>query len=87
VFMRAIREYLSHKPRLRGLILDRGELKRVAQACGLSAQEARCELKKLGFILIKNDHGLTVWKKQDEDEMDSNQYSEVRSDGLDRNGC
>jgi hypothetical protein len=59
----------------------------VAQAWGLSAQEARCELKKLVFILTKNDHGLTIWKKQGEDEMDSNQYSEVRSDGLDRNGC
>jgi hypothetical protein len=59
----------------------------VAQACGQSAQEARCELKKLVFILTKNDHGLIIWKKQGEDEMDSNQYSEVRSDGFDRNGC
>jgi hypothetical protein len=40
-------------------------LKRVAQACGLSPQEARSELKKLGFILTKNNHGLTVWKMQD----------------------
>lgn len=59
--MRAIREYLKHKPCLRGQILDRGELKRVAQACGLSPQEARGELRRLGFILTQNNHGLPVW--------------------------
>ncbi len=59
--MRAIREYLKHKPCLRGQILDRGELKRVAQACGLSPQEARGELRRLGFILTRNNHGLPVW--------------------------
>jgi len=59
--MRAIREYLKHKPCLRGQILDRGELKRVAQACGLSPQEARGELRRLGFILSRNNHGLPVW--------------------------
>ena len=61
--MKAIREYLKHKPCLRGQILDRGELKRVAQACGLSPQQARLELKELGFILTQNNHGLTIWKK------------------------
>jgi len=61
--MKAIREYLKHKPCLRGQILDRGELKRVAQACGLSPQQARLELRELGFILTQNNHGLTVWKK------------------------
>jgi len=59
--MRAIREYLKHKPSLRGQILDRGELKRVAQACGLSPQEARGELRKLGYVLSKNRHGLPIW--------------------------
>ena len=59
--MRAIREYLKHKPCLRSQILDRGELKRVAQACGLSPQEARMELRRLGFILTRNNHGLPVW--------------------------
>jgi hypothetical protein len=67
--MKAIREYIKHKPCLRGQILDRGELKRVAQACGLSPQEARSELKKLGFVLTKNDHGLTVWKMQEDDPL------------------
>jgi hypothetical protein len=62
--MKAIREYIKHKPCLRGQILDRGELKRLAHACGLSPQEARSELKKLGFILTKNNHGLTIWKMQ-----------------------
>jgi hypothetical protein len=61
--MKSIREYLKHKPGLKGQILDRGELKRVARACELSPQEARSELIKLGFILTKNDHGLTIWKK------------------------
>jgi len=65
--MKAIQEYMKHKPCLRGQIFDRGELKRVAQACGLSPQEARSELKRLGFALTKNHHGLRVWKKRDED--------------------
>jgi len=65
--MKAIREYLKHKPCLRGQILDRGELKRVAQACGLSPQQARLELKGLGFILTQNNHGLTIWKRLEED--------------------
>ena len=59
--MRAIREYLKHKPCLRGQILDRGELKRVAQACGLSPQDARMELRRLGYVLSKNSHGLPIW--------------------------
>jgi hypothetical protein len=62
--MKSIKEYLKHKPGLRGRILDRGELKRVARACGLSPHEARAELRKLGFILTTNDHGLTIWTKQ-----------------------
>ncbi|NMC11175.1 MAG: hypothetical protein GYA39_09460 [Methanothrix sp.] len=66
--MKAIQEYMKHKPCLRGQILDRGELKRVAQACGLSPQEARSELKRLGFTLTKNHHGLRIWKKQQEED-------------------
>jgi hypothetical protein len=61
--MKAISEYLKHKPCLRDQILDRGELKRVAQACGLSPQQARLELKELGFVLTRNNHGLTIWKR------------------------
>jgi hypothetical protein len=68
-FMKAIREYLKHKPCLRDQILDRGELKRVAQACGLSPQQARLELKELGFILTRNNHGLTIWKRLEDDPM------------------
>ena len=68
--MKPISEYLKHKPCLRGQILDRGELKRVAQACGLSPQQARLELKELGFILTRNNHGLTIWKRMDGDPMD-----------------
>ena len=64
--MKAIREYLEHKPCLRDRILDRGELKRVAQACGLSPQDARSELRKLGFILTKNNHGLSIWTRLEE---------------------
>ena len=64
LIMKSINEYLKHKPGLRGRILDRGELKRVARACGLSPQEARSELRKLGFTLTTNDHGLTIWMKQ-----------------------
>jgi len=62
--MKLVREYLKHKPGLRDRILDRGELKRVARACGLSPQDARSELRKLGFALTKNSHGLTIWMKQ-----------------------
>lgn len=63
VTMQPVIEYLKHKPGLRDRILDRGELKRVARACGLSPQDARSELKKLGFTLTKNDHGLTIWMR------------------------
>ena len=62
--MKPVREYLKRKPGLRDQILDRGELKRVARACGLSPQDARSELRKLGFTLTKNNHGLTIWTKQ-----------------------
>jgi hypothetical protein len=68
--MKALSEYLKHKPCLRGQILDRGELKRVAQACGLSPQQARLKLKELGFVLTRNNHGLTIWKRlEDKDPM------------------
>lgn len=78
--MKPIRDYIKHKPCLRGQILDRGELKRVAEACGLSPQEARLELKKLGFILTKNNHGLTVWKMRENElmEMDGAPESQGR---------
>jgi len=36
----------------------------VARACGLSPEDARSELKRLGFTLTKNIHGLAVWKKE-----------------------
>jgi hypothetical protein len=62
--LKAIGDYLKRKPGLKGRILDRGELKRVARACGLSPQETRSELRKLGFTLTKNNHGLTIWMKQ-----------------------
>jgi hypothetical protein len=67
--MKAISEYLKHKPCLRGQVLDRGELKRVAQACGLSPQQARLELRELGLVLLRNNHGLTLWKRQEDDPM------------------
>jgi hypothetical protein len=66
---KAISEYLKHKPCLRGQILDRGELKRVAQACGLSPQQTRLELKELGFVLMRNNHGLALWKRLEDDPM------------------
>ena len=62
--MRSINDYLKCRPGLKGQILDRGELKRVARACGLSPEDARSELKRLGFTLTKNIHGLAVWKKE-----------------------
>jgi hypothetical protein len=61
--MKSVRDYLRRKPGLKGQILDRGELKRVARACGLSPQEARSELRKLGFNLTRNNHGLTIWTR------------------------
>ena len=65
--MKAIREYMKHKPCLRDQIFDRGELKRVAHACGCSPEEARSELRSLGFILTRNPHGLTIWRREDEE--------------------
>ena len=63
--MGPISEYLKKKPGLKGQILDRGEVNRLARACGLSLQEARTELKRLGFTLTKNSHGLTIWRTVD----------------------
>ncbi|HNX08553.1 MAG TPA: hypothetical protein PKL29_00435, partial [Methanothrix sp.] len=79
--MRPISEYLKHKPCLRGQILDRGELKRVAQACGLSPQQARTELKEMGFILTRNDHGLTIWKRSEEDSMCETKICQTKLEG------
>ena len=70
--MREIMEYLNHKPGLRGRIMDRGELKRVAVAYGLSPQKARVQLKAMGFVLMKNDHGLTVWMRPDDSRQNPN---------------
>ncbi|MGV8176019.1 MAG: hypothetical protein ACP5OU_09990 [Methanothrix sp.] len=61
--MKTISEYLRHKPCLRDQILDRGELKRVASACKMSPQQARRELRELGFVLTRNNHGLTIWRR------------------------
>jgi hypothetical protein len=67
--MKAIGEYMEHKPCLRGQILDRGELKSVARACGLSPQDARSELRRLGFSLTRNNHGLMIWTRGEDDSM------------------
>jgi hypothetical protein len=64
--MNHILDYLKRKPCLRDRVLDHGELKRVAKACGLSPQEARSELRKLGFTLTRNNHGIAIWMKQTE---------------------
>ncbi len=56
--------YFQRYPRRSHQILDGGELKRVAKACGLHPDDLRGQLKKLGFIKTQNKHGLTVWKRQ-----------------------
>ena len=61
--MKSIVEYLKCKPSLKGQIFDKGELKRLARVCGLSPEEARMELRKHGFCLTKNHHGIAVWIK------------------------
>ncbi len=61
--MRPITEYLEKRPSLKGQILDHGELKRLARACGISPEEARSELKRLGFTLTRNHHGMAVWRR------------------------
>ncbi len=91
-FMRPINDYLKCRPGLKGQILDHGELKRVARACGLSPEDARSELKRLGFTLTKNIHGLAVWRKEanqshlyDSDEIDSDDLNpdNIDSDKID----
>lgn len=62
--MKPIIEYLKRKPGHRDRIIDRGELKRVARACGSSPKDARSELRKLGFTLTANNHGLTIWMRR-----------------------
>lgn len=67
--IKAISEFLRHKPCLGDQILDRGELKRVVRACGLTPSQARMELKELGFTLTRNNHGLTIWKRPEDNLM------------------
>lgn len=64
--MRSISEYIQHKPILRDRILDHGELNRLSRACGLTPQEARSELRRLGYILTANNHGIAIWTRPDE---------------------
>jgi hypothetical protein len=61
--MKSIVEYLKCRPSLKKHIFDKGELKRLARVCGLSPEEARLELRKQGFCLTKNHHGIAVWIK------------------------
>jgi len=63
--MRSISEYIQHKPILRDRVLDHGELNRLSRACGLTPQEARSELRRLGYALTTNNHGIAIWTRPD----------------------
>lgn len=55
--------YLSKNERFMYFIYDRREIQTISSRIGLSPRDVRAELKKRGYQLISNDHGLMVWKK------------------------
>ncbi len=55
--------YLSRNERFMYFIYDRREVQTIASRIGLSPRDVRAELRKRGYQLTSNDHGLMVWKK------------------------
>ncbi len=56
--------YLSSNNRFKFHIHDMQEVEYIADRLGSIPDLIRCELKKLGYELIKNRYGRVVWKKE-----------------------
>src|SRR5512138_1010228 len=56
--------YLSNNSRFKFHIHDMQEVEYIANHLGSTPNLIRCELKKLGYKLIKNRYGRVVWKKE-----------------------
>ncbi len=55
--------YILKNCRFKSFIFDRKEIRCIASNLGLAPDCVRTELRKLGYCLIKNDHGRMVWKR------------------------
>jgi hypothetical protein len=55
--------YLSKNERFMSFIYNRREIQSIANRIGLSPGDVRAELKKRGYKLTNNGHGLMVWMK------------------------
>jgi hypothetical protein len=55
--------YLSKNERFMSFIYNRREIQSIANRIGLSPGDVRAELKKRGYKLKNNGHGLMVWMK------------------------
>ncbi len=59
----SVDHYLSSKREPVTRIFDRGEVRHIAVKCGLSSEEVRGALKRLGFELIERKSGGKEWKR------------------------
>ena len=55
--------YLSKNERFVSFIYNRREIQSIANKIGLSPGDVRAELKKRGYKLTNNGHGLMVWMR------------------------
>ena len=55
--------YILKNSRFKSFIFDRKEIRCIAHNLGLAPDCVRTELRKLGYSLIKNNHGRMVWKR------------------------
>ena len=61
--------HLSNSSHFRSYIYDHREVQCLADRLGLSPEQIRSELKRLGYKLINNGHGRKVWKNKEGERM------------------
>lgn len=59
-----LKAYLADHHKAKHLIYDRGEVRRIGRLLCLSPEAVRNELVKLGYIKVKNRHGIAIWQKK-----------------------
>jgi hypothetical protein len=61
---KTVDDYLASKREPVTRIFDKGEVRDIGAKCGLSSEEVRGALKRLGFELIERKSGVREWKKR-----------------------
>ncbi len=59
-----LKAYLLNNDRFKFHIHDGQEVKYIADRLGSTPDLIRCELKELGYQLLKNRYGRVIWKKE-----------------------